>query len=613
MADDPVTGRGLTYAAAAINPHTGWQESELPAALHSTLKSANQLDKLTQWLASGSPVPFECILTHTTGAIRLVFTPRLFSQGGRPVPAVSVQCDQAPAHPLTGTGNAQMPPLFNRFPAFVVLVSQDYSIRYANQTFYDMFGDVRHLPCYQHIRGRSEPCNVCAPFDVFETDSLTISEWEHPRAGKAYRTFAYPFPLDDGSPSVLIIGLDISQSLKAQKALSHSEQRYRAITDNLASGIAVIDANGSIQAVNPKISEWFGDAISSGVFVDDLFSLTRPSVAETAENSLSAETAAPPLQSPLEQLCSHPAQSLLKAVLTGSSDETELPLMSLSGERIFRIVVCPIRGEERMAGASILMLDDITERRQAEQSLQRTRKLEAMGTLAGGIAHEINQPLSALQLYASGLEMMLEKQGSIEPELLFKRLSWILREAEKIREIITHMRTVVLQEETPNCGPVVVEDAINSALGLVGAQLQSHNIFLKLDFGADVPIIFGNAVQLEQVVINLVINAMHALDSIDILDKTIHIRTSAAESGMARLEVEDNGPGLQGLEERIFDPFFTTKEAGSGMGLGLSIVHAFVETWGGSVQAEDLPPPKQGARFAILLKPVGVPDADNDH
>jgi hypothetical protein len=599
LADDAAKGSGLAYARSVLGPLTGWDIRQLPAALHAALAEADALTPLQVWLRSDRTQPFACVFSHGGATFRLNVHCRSITAGEKALQTAVATCEPAENRlPQTDTPGT-IPPLLDRFPAFVALIGQDYTVRYANRTFREMFGDDAYGPCYRCIHGRQSPCDVCAPFDVFETDSLTISEWEHQPTGKAFRTFAYPFALDDGSTCVLVIGLDISQSLKAQKALIHSEQRYRAITDNLATGIAVVDANGCIQAVNPKITEWFGSTISGGVFVDDLFSLIRSAAPPVPQQSPPAGTGA--------------AQSLLLAILSGATWETELPLKSLSGERTFRIVVCPVLDSEDMAGTSVLMLDDVTERRQAEQSLQRTRKLEAMGTLAGGIAHEINQPLNALQLYASGLEMMLEKHGSIEPDVLYKRLSWILREAGKIREIIAHMRAVVMQEETPHCGPVVVEEAVRSALGLVGAQLQSHGITLQLDFGRQVPVAYGNAVQLEQVVINLVVNAMHALDSVDIAEKTITIHTAAAPKGMAMLVVEDNGPGLNGLQERIFDPFFTTKETGSGMGLGLSIVHAFIETWGGSVHAGDRPPPERGARFVILLQPAGDCHAHNDN
>ena len=99
-----------------------------------------------------------------------------------------------------------------------------------------------------------------------------------------------------------------------------------------------------------------------------------------------------------------------------------------------------------MVRALIMMVEDITDRLRMSRQLQRARKLEAMSTLAGGIAHEINQPLSALHLYAGGLQMLLEKQGELSSEVTQERLGLIIHEADKIRSIIAHMRSLVMQE-----------------------------------------------------------------------------------------------------------------------------------------------------------------------
>lgn len=165
------------------------------------------------------------------------------------------------------------------------------------------------------------------------------------------------------------------------------------------------------------------------------------------------------------------------------------------------------------------------------------------------------------------------------------------------------MRALVMQEENPPLTAVNVATAVEGALGLVGVQLYDHNIRVITEIPEDLPPVAANTMQLEQVVINLLVNAMHALDTVNTVtvpEKTIRILAEVPGNGTVVFRVRDNGPGIGGMQSRIFDPFFTTKEPQKGMGLGLSIVHAFISGWGGEINATnntDSP----GATFSIIL------------
>jgi C4-dicarboxylate-specific signal transduction histidine kinase len=151
--------------------------------------------------------------------------------------------------------------------------------------------------------------------------------------------------------------------------------------------------------------------------------------------------------------------------------------------------------------------------------------------------------------------------------------------------------------------PVSLAVAVENALNLVGTQLREHNIRVLTEIPEDLPPVSANAVQLEQMVINLLVNAMHALDTVDAAagpEKTIRILAGMAESDMVVFMVRDNDPGVGELQSRIFDPFFTTKEPQKGMGLGLSIVHAFIFGWGGSIKVTNNTG-GPGATFSVKL------------
>jgi C4-dicarboxylate-specific signal transduction histidine kinase len=254
------------------------------------------------------------------------------------------------------------------------------------------------------------------------------------------------------------------------------------------------------------------------------------------------------------------------------------------------------------------MLEDITARLHMSQQLQRARRLEAMSALAGGIAHEINQPLSALHLYASGLQMLLEKQGELPPETTHERLALIMNEADKIRSIITHMRTLVMQESSVPVESVDLNAAVDAALRVMRQQLDASGISVTKEIADQLPPVRSNAVQLQQVLVNLLSNAIHASNSRPHggdgeYAPQIVLKAFPDESGeKVRLEVADSGPGLPKRSERIFEPFFTTKEKHQGMGLGLSIVHALITQWGGEIGAVARHPVLGGASFFVDLK-----------
>jgi PAS domain S-box-containing protein len=452
--------------------------------------------------------------------------------------------------------------LLDRLPALIFLLGQDYSLRFVNRHFSEEFGSFRGRSCYECL-GRETPCEPCPALEVLDTRGLAVWEQEIPGIGKTYQFFSYPFSELDGAPLALVVGFDITRNKLAQEALRASEERYRSITDNLALGIAVIGADFQVQAVNPKMRAWYPELDAS----------KRPLCFSAI---IDHEQAGPCPECPLQ-----------RAIQRGEVQEVSLHTSKAHGERVLRITYCPMVDGRGKVSAAVALVEDATERLQVQAQLARAQRLEALGAMAGGIAHEINQPLNALQLYVSGLEMLIEKKPELDRETVLTRLDWILGEAGKIRDIITHMRALVRQGRAAEIGPSDLCAAVRSAVALLDAQARAHNVSIELDLPDEALQVKANAVQLEQVLVNLVVNAIQSLDGYDAQqqpDKKIQLRCQAEDETVS-LVVEDNGPGLKGLEERVFDPFFTSKD-GKGMGLGLSIVHAFVRSWGGEIRAQ---------------------------
>lgn len=245
---------------------------------------------------------------------------------------------------------------------------------------------------------------------------------------------------------------------------------------------------------------------------------------------------------------------------------------------------------------------DVTERRAAAEELERHRsalarseRLAAFGSLLAGVAHELNNPLSVVLT-----QVVLLHEQATDPE--------VLQRAERIRAAADRCaRTVrsflaIARSKPPSRGRVRLAEVVEATLELTAYGLRSSGVAVERVLPADLPDVWGDADQLGQVVMNLVVNAEQALRG-RAGPRRLRIAASAAD-GTVALEVADNGPGIPAdARSRVFDPFYTTKPAGSGTGLGLSICHSIVEGHGGGIEVDDAP--GGGARFRVTLPVAG--------
>lgn len=247
--------------------------------------------------------------------------------------------------------------------------------------------------------------------------------------------------------------------------------------------------------------------------------------------------------------------------------------------------------------ASALRRSTLHEDLQAQfEALQKTQarlvqseKLAAVGELITGVAHELNNPLTSIILFAQLLQQRsLSEEGKRD---LDKIISESRRAANIVRGLLDFAR-----QRPPERRPVQINDVVHSTLELLSYELQTHNVHYELSLAPDLPTIQADAHQLQQVFVNLISNAYQAIGSTH-HNGFVHIATgmgttslpeAASElSSVIRISIDDNGPGISpAIVSRIFDPFFTTKPVGEGTGLGLSICHGIVTEHGGQIWAE---------------------------
>jgi len=235
----------------------------------------------------------------------------------------------------------------------------------------------------------------------------------------------------------------------------------------------------------------------------------------------------------------------------------------------------------------------------AVKHAERSARMASIGVMAAGITHEINQPLNAIKVTADSIQYWHKRNPGILPESFVDQLNIITRSVQRIVEIIQHMRAFWVVPQTPGISEIDINQAVNNAVALTRQQILAHGIQYRLNLDSDCSHLTfkGNLIHIEQIIVNIIVNAIHALDGQDRQNKEIEVVTRRHEQWVA-LEIEDNGPGLPSVDiDKLFDPFFSTNNSGEGMGLGLAIVKRYIDTYNGVIEARNNP--DSGAVFTI--------------
>lgn len=231
---------------------------------------------------------------------------------------------------------------------------------------------------------------------------------------------------------------------------------------------------------------------------------------------------------------------------------------------------------------TVMILHDASEEEEREQHLRRTERLAGLGTILGGIAHELNNPLQAIRGFC---ELLLETP---RPDDDRDALETIRHEVERAAGVVNNLRVIggSRDEGDLGAGAVDVNDAVRHVLRLRTYSLTTRNINVSSDLEEPLPAVRAELGTVEQILLNLVVNAEHALTDSPRKDKLLSLRTSR-NADWVRIQVHDNGTGIGESEmRRIFDPFFTTRPPGEGTGLGLTLVHSMVAELGGELRLD---------------------------
>ena len=377
---------------------------------------------------------------------------------------------------------------------------------------------------------------------------------------------------------------DITESSKAILDLVESERRFRQLIENAPDGI-IVETDGFFAYVNQKAAKLIHADKQDDLIGSSLVDFFMPNDREYIRLLI---------------------QDLHEGVkIRMFSEET---IMRLDGELVdVELSAVPFRYNEK--DGALIYLHDMSERREFERNkaemesqLRQKQKLESIGTLAGGVAHEINNPINGIINYAE-----LIADGNLSSEQMKEFSQGIIFEGKRIADIVKNLLSFARQEKQSH-SPAQISDIINQTVSLMRVMLRHDQIALELDIPEGLPSIKCRSNQIQQVIMNLITNARDALNVKYVgyhEKKLIKIDCRMFQKDgrrWFRITVLDFGTGIPAeIMERIFDPFFTTKPRDEGTGLGLSISHGIVKDHHGELYFETEP-----GKFtrAILILPV---------
>jgi two-component system, NtrC family, sensor kinase len=343
-----------------------------------------------------------------------------------------------------------------------------------------------------------------------------------------------------------------------------SEEEWETAFNALAEGLAVVGPTGAILRANRALA----------------------ALAEVPESELVGRDF-----SELFSGASDPVGALIEAAYRREKSAPLVVRLDQS-QRVLRLTAAPLTGVE--PGSAVILIEDVTEQRMLEAQIIQNDKMASIGQLVSGVAHELNNPLTSI---AGLAELLLERPP--HPELPREHLRVIYDQAERagriVRNLLTFARKGVAEKTAVDLNDVVTRTSL-----LIVYELQLHGIDLESELSPDPVVVLGDRYELQQVLLNLVTNAVQAVVGLEPgRCRHITLLTSRAD-GEAVLRVRDNGPGVpKHLAPYLFTPFFTTKAPGEGTGLGLSLSYGLVKAHGGDLTYE--PPPEGGAEFRVTL------------
>ncbi len=464
--------------------------------------------------------------------------------------------------------------LFELVPCIITVQDRNYRLIRYNRQFAEKFDPKPGDYCFCAYKGRKKKCLVCPVEKTFEDGTSHYSEESGiDKDGEQKYWIVKTSPLKDEKGNIIAameMCIDITHRKMLEEELEKSEKKYYAIFNNIPNPVFVLDTETfQILDCNESMRTVYGYAyreMMNRSFLD----LFKPEDRE------------------------HYAGEIKIAAVISQAKQ-----VSKDGRTMFaNIRISPTE----YLGQKVLLVttSDITKRLEAEQQLHHASKMATLGEMATGVAHELNQPLTVINTASSFLMRKMNQMGIEDDDPIYTMTQKIGKSVDRAAKIINHMRQFARKSDMKS-EKTEISTVLEKAVDMFSQQLKIRGIEIVYDIQKDIPPIMADPDRLEQVFVNLLINARDAIETKYKTEKTGEkkiILKTISENGSVTVEISDTGTGIpDAIADKIFEPFFTTKEVGKGTGIGLSISYGIVKDFGGDIRA--IPGRKEGACFVI--------------
>jgi two-component system NtrC family sensor kinase len=475
------------------------------------------------------------------------------------------------------------------FPTLIL--RPDKVIVTTNRKFLDKYGlkmeDVTGKTCHEVFYRSKTPCSmsVCPLPKVlaYREGHSTLRQVMNSRGQEGWEDRVFSPILDEDGQVIYIMESirDVTKIKSLERALKETEELFEKVIQSSASAIVAADRDGNILIMNRAAEELFGFTVREARGEKNVTDLYPPGKAKEIMRDLRSE----------------------KKGGKGKLHTSAVMIVNAKGEEIPVELSASIIYEEDKEIATMGIYNDLRPRLAVERTLQEAQaqiahseKMASLGQLSAGIAHEINNPLTGILMYAS---MALEKVEEGDPQA--EHLRYIVEDVNRCKGIVQNLLTYSRRTK-PTVGIIALNTLVDQGLNLIRDQKLFGNIAVLKELSEEMILIRGDRNRLTQVIINLVMNACAAMNGEGILTFRSY---RDKPNKKAFLEVSDTGCGIrEEILPKIFDPFFTTKEPGKGTGLGLSTAYGIIQEAGGRISVKETSP--QGSTFLVEL-PLYVP------
>lgn len=468
--------------------------------------------------------------------------------------------------------------LFEMVPCIITVQNRDYRLVQFNREFQEKFDPQPGNFCYRAYKGRETKCIVCPVEKTFQDGrSHSSEETGFSKDGKPTHWLVKTSPIKNSEGQIIAVmemNLDITARKKLEEELELSEKKYHTIFNNIPNPVFVLDAETlEVLDCNDSVSAVYGcnkDGVRCRNFLDLFPEEDRDRMAQSIRT-----------------------HSTINQAKQRRKD----------GKTLFvNIRISPSQYSDRKV--LLITTSDITKRLEAEQQLIQASKMATLGEMATGVAHELNQPLSVIKTASNYFIKKINKKEPIADEILATMCGEIDSHVDRASKIINHMRQFGRKSDMA-LEDVEINRVLHRTYDIFSQQLKVRGIEIEAALAENLPLVKVDPDRLEQVFINLLINARDAImdrvedEETPAVEKKIFLITRF-EAHKVIVEICDSGVGIpEGMADKIFEPFFTTKEVGKGTGLGLSISYGIVKDFGGRIYTK--PRTGGGACFVIQI------------